>query len=199
MALHAVDELGFAFGWIADPAEFMRRCSHALRDDEGGVWLVDPVDAEGLDERLHDLGRPRAVLQLLDRHARDCRAIAGRFGVPHHAIPRSRIGPFETIGLGKRECALWWPERRTLVCGDALGTARYFRAGDERLAVHPFRRLLPPRPLGEVVPEHVLVGHGEGIHDRADEALHEALATARPRFPSWVATGIRAHALRGRR
>jgi hypothetical protein len=199
MALHAVDELGFAFGWIADPAEFMRRCSHALRDDEGGVWLVDPVDAEGLDERLHDLGRPRAVLQLLDRHARDCRAIAGRFGVPHHAIPRSRIGPFETIGLGKRECALWWPERRTLVCGDALGTARYFRAGDERLAVHPFRRLLPPRPLGEVVPERVLVGHGEGIHDRADEALHEALATARPRFPSWVATGIRAHALRGRR
>jgi hypothetical protein len=199
VALHVVDELELGFGWIADPAEFMRRCSHALRDDEGGVWLVDPVDADGLDERVRALGHPRAVLQLLDRHARDCRAIADRFGVPHHSIPRGGIGPFETIGLGRRECALWWPERRTLVCADALGTARYYRAADERLAVHPFRRLLPPRRLGEVVPEHVLVGHGEGIHDRADEALREALATARRRSLAWLATGIRGHVLRGRR
>jgi hypothetical protein len=199
VALHLVDELDFAFGWMADPAEFMRRCSHALRDDEGGVWLVDAVDAEGLDERVRALGEPVGVLQLLDRHARDCRTIAGRLGVPHHAIPRGRVGPFETIAVGKRECALWWPERRTLVCADALGTARYYRAGDERLAVHPFRRLIPPRRLGEVVPEHVLVGHGEGVHERADEALREALATGRRRFPSWVATGIRGHALRGRR
>jgi hypothetical protein len=199
VALHLVDELEFGFGWIADPAEFMRRCSHALRDDEGGVWLVDPVDADGLDERVHALGHPAGVLQLLDRHARGCRAIAARLGVPHDTIPRGRVGPFETIGLGVRECALWWPKRRALVCADALGTARYYRAGDERLAVHPFLRLLPPRRLGEVVPEHVLVGHGEGIHERADEALREALATARRRSPSWLATGIRGHVLRGRR
>jgi hypothetical protein len=189
--LHVVDELEFGFGWMPDPDEFMRRCAHALRDDRGRVWLTDVVDADGLDERIRALGEPGGVIQLLDRHARDCAAVARRLGVELHVLPDGRMGPFDVIGLGRRERALWWPERRTLVCADALGTARYYRAGDERVAVHPFRRPYPPRHLGEVVPEHVLVGHGEGVHEDADEAVREALATARRRIPSWLASAAR--------
>ena len=63
-----------------------------------------------------------------------------------------------------REVALWWPERRTLVVADALGTIAYFTAGREPLGVHPLLRLFPPRQLARFDPEHVLVGHGDGVH-----------------------------------
>ena len=188
MALNVVDELDFGFGWLQD--EFLRRCSHALVDD-GRVWLVDPVDAPGIEERVRALGEPTGVIQLLDRHARDCGGLAQRLGVEHHELPRARLGPFDVIPLGRRESALWWPERRTLVVADALGTVGYFLAPGERLGVHPFRRLRPPRRLGEVVPEHVLVGHGPGVHNAADEAVREALATARRRIPQWLASTVR--------
>ena len=183
MEFRACDETDFGFGWLID--EFMRRCSHALVTD-GRVWLVDPVDVPGLEERVRAAGEPAGVIQLLDRHGRDCAELARRLRVEHHEVPPARVGPFDVIRLGRRESALWWPERRTLVCADALGTVGYFLAPGERLGVHPFRRLRPPRKLGEVVPEHVLVGHGEGIHDDADGALRDALGTARRRIPSWL-------------
>jgi hypothetical protein len=190
------DETEFAFGWLLD--EFLRRTSHALVDG-GRVWLVDPVAVPGIDERIREAGEPAGVIQLLDRHARDSAELARRLGVELHVVPKRRVGPFETIDLGRRESALWWPERRTLVAADALGTVGYFLAPGERLGVHPFRRLRPPRKLGEVVPEHVLVGHGEGIHERADDALREALGGARRRVPSLLAAGLRGHVLKRRR
>jgi hypothetical protein len=179
------DELDGGFGWIAD--ERMERCSHALAVG-GRVWLVDPLDAPGLDERVRELGEPAAVVQLLDRHQRDCAAIAARLGVPHEVVPFGGVGPFETLPVVDRrrwrEAALWWPERRILVTADALGTARYYRARDDRLAVHPVLRLVPPRALGALEPLHVLGGHGEGVHEDASEALREALRTARRRLPA---------------
>jgi hypothetical protein len=39
------DELGFAFGWIAD--ELLQRCSHALVDG-GRVWVVEPLAGAGV-------------------------------------------------------------------------------------------------------------------------------------------------------
>lgn len=40
--------------WMAHPDERMRHASHALAVD-GDLWLVDPLDAEDLDEeRLQD-------------------------------------------------------------------------------------------------------------------------------------------------
>jgi len=141
------------------------------------------------------------VIQLLDRHARDGEAIARRLGVPLHR--REAPAPFVAIHLatppGLREAALWWPEERVLVLADALGTARYFRAPGERLAVHPLLRPFPPRRLARLEPERILVGHGEGIHDDAAAALREALATARRRLPAWAWSGVRAHLLRRRR
>ena len=193
MAASFCDELEFGFGWL-EPGR-VERCSHALRAD-GRVWIVDPLDAGGVDARIRDLGEPAGVVQLLDRHDRDCAAFAARFGVPLHRVPANLpAAPFDVVGVvglpGWREIALWWPAERVLVCADALGTASYFRAPGERLAVHPLLRLTPPRRLRGLEPEHVLVGHGTGVHGAdATVALTEALATSRGRFPRWLA-GLR--------
>jgi glyoxylase-like metal-dependent hydrolase (beta-lactamase superfamily II) len=93
-----------------------------------------------------------------------------------------------------REVALWWPDERVLVCADVLGTARYFRAGRERLAVHPLLRLRPPRL--PVQPEVILCGHGPGVFTDAGAALREALSTSRRRIPRQIATAARAWARR---
>ena len=141
MKVSFCDEFDGGFGWIVD--EFMERCSHALVDD-GRVWVIDPVDGEGVEERIRAAGTPAGVVQLLDRHNRDCSGFAARLGVRHHVVPHGSLGPFAFIGVKDsgswNEVALWWPARRVLVCADALGTAPYYRSGDERLAVHPLLR-----------------------------------------------------------
>lgn len=192
MELRFVDELEFGLGWIAPEPAHVLRASHALAD-EGRVWLVDPVDGEGIEERIRVLGEPAGVLQLVDRHGRDCAAFAARYGVPLHVTPFDGVpgSPFEVRRVVRlplwKEVALWWPERRVLVVGDALGTLRYFRAGGEELGVHPLLRLTPPRTLAGLEPEHVLCGHGRGVHGpEAAAALREALATSRRRIPSWL-------------
>jgi hypothetical protein len=179
-----------SFGWI-EPG-FLRRCSHALAVD-GRVYLIDPVDEDGLDERINAAGEPAGVIQLLDRHNRDCTELARRLAVPLHYL--AAPAPFVAIPLATpprwNEIALWWPERRVLVCADALGTISYFRAPGERLGVHPLLRLRPPRALRRVYPEHVLTGHGEGVHDDAAAALHEALRTSRRRLPAVLLRALR--------
>jgi hypothetical protein len=187
----------YGFGWIAAEPRLLQRASHALVAD-GQVWLVDPVQVEGLEERVRAAGRVVGVLQLLDRHGRDCASLARTFGVPLRYVPRAGTPgpPFEVIRTVRiplwREAALWWPERRTLVVADALGTAAYFRAPGELLGVHPVLRLIPPRSLARLEPEHVLCGHGQGVHGpEAADALHEALRTARRRTPSWLAGLVR--------
>jgi hypothetical protein len=186
------DETAFGFGWIASEPALLERASHALRA-EGRVWLVDPVDGKGVEERVRALGEPAGVVQLLDRHERDCASFAERLGVQLHRLPFGGFcgSPFEVLPLRDRrrwrEAALWWPEERALVCADALGTARYYLGPRERLAVHPLLRPAPPRPLrdmaGCLAPRHVLCGHGEGIHgDEAALALSEAVSTARRRI-----------------
>jgi hypothetical protein len=198
------DETPFGFGWIAAEPELLERASHALAAD-GRVWLVDPVDAQGIDERIRALGEPAGVLQLVDRHERDCASLARRLGVPHHRVPFRGIpgSPFEARAIldlpGWREVALWWAPERVLVCAEALGTVAYFRSADERLAVHPFLRLYQPRALRDLAkclaPGHVLVGHGEGVHgDEAAAALAQAVRGARRATPRWLR-----HQLRRRR
>ena len=174
----------------------MQRCSHALVAD-GRVWLIDALDRDGLDDRVRGAGAPAGVIQLLDRHNRDCAALAARFGVPHHVVPRVGIAQFEFIPIRSgrfwQEVALWWPERRVLVLADALGTSQYFRAGHDRLAVHPALRLWPPRKrLGGLEPAAILCGHGGGVFDDAPAALRQALSTSRRRIPGQVASAVRA-------
>jgi hypothetical protein len=177
------DDLGAnGFGWIVDEA--MRRTSHALAAD-GKVWLVDALDWRDAIERALELGEPAGVVQLLDRHDRDCAALASRLGVPHVVAPDELPGsPFELVPIMRRkrwrESALWWPDARTLVTADALGANRFYTGGTAALGVHMLLRLTPPKALGAFEPEHVLVGHGEGVHGAgATTALRDALRTSR--------------------
>jgi hypothetical protein len=193
------DETAFGFGWIASEPTFLERASHALRAD-GRVWLVDPVDCEGVEERVRALGEPAGVVQLLDRHERDCASFAERLRVQLHRLPFGGVpgSPFEVLRVIDqrrwREAVLWWPEERVLACAEALGTARYYLGPGERLAVHPLLRPAPPRSLRDLsrglTPGHVLCGHGEGIHgDEAALALSEAVSTARRRILRYL-TGL---------
>ncbi|WP_436344883.1 hypothetical protein [Natronorubrum sp. FCH18a] len=195
--------------WIAHPDEAMQRASHALEID-GEVWLVDPVDAAGIDDLFAEFGDVAGVVVLLDRHKRDAAEIANRHNVPVY-LPRFFEGVTEEVdapvarftdelsdtGLEAhtvvdnrfwREVALYNPNDGTLVVPESVGAVDHFLAGGERLGVHPMRRLVPPRDaLGGFSPERILVGHGAGITSDAASALEEALANSRRGTPRLVA------------
>ena len=193
MPLRFDDEFEHGFGWSIE-GDRLRRTSHAVLED-GRVWLTDVVDGEGLDERIAALGEPVAVVQLLDRHNRDCAAVAERLGVPLHVTPFTDVdgAPFVTFPIVRkrfwREVALWFAEQRALVCADVIGSLDYFRAPGEPFGVNPILRPFPPRSLVDLEPEHLLFGHGAGFHGPgASEALQTALATSRRRLPkAWLA------------
>ena len=189
-----VDELEDGFGWMQD--ERLARTSHALRV-EGRVWLIDPVDAPELEQRVRSLGEPGGVLQLLDRHNRDGAAWAARLGIPLRRAWKDVDGtPFEALPVRQHrwwhEVALWEPVARTLVCADALGTVAYFRAGGEPIGLHPLLRPFPPRALAHVAPDRVLVGHGAGVHVDATAGVREAIRTGRRRLPRALLAGLSA-------
>jgi len=183
------DESDDGFGWISAEPDWMGRASHALAAG-GRVWLVDPVDFAGLDDRVRSLGEPAGILQLLAWHHRDSATIAARLGVEHRVAPAVLPGtPFEAVRIegvpGWRETSLWWPERRTLVVAEAVGTARYYCSPGQPLGVHPLLRVVrPPRVLLRFEPEHILCGHGPGVHEGAADALRNAVRRARRELPA---------------
>ena len=187
MRFRFCDDLGGdGFGWVVEEAG--TRTSHALAAN-GRVWLVDALDWPEAIDRALTLGEPAGVVQLIDRHNRDCAALAARFGVPHLVAPGDVPGsPFELVPVLRRrfwrESALWWPATRTLVVAEALGTNRFYTGGTAPIGVHVVLRLTPPNPLGAFEPERILVGHGEGVVGTdANDALREALRTSRRGLP----------------
>ncbi|WP_251330452.1 hypothetical protein [Haloplanus pelagicus] len=209
--LREIDRWEGGVGWIAHPDERMQRASHAFAVD-GDVWVIDPVDAPGLDDLLADLGEVAGVAVCLDRHERDAAAVATRHDVPVY-VPEWMDGvafdaPVERFGgeLGDsgyrvrrvrdaslppwQEVALYTDE--TLLVPEAVGTASFFRAKSERLGVHPMLRPIPPRrALADLEPDRVLVGHGEGVFEDATAALRDALDGARRRLPAAYANMVR--------
>jgi hypothetical protein len=180
------DELPFGFSWF--PEETLTRTAHAL-DTGDGMWLIDPVDVPEAIERAQALGTPAGVIQLLDRHNRDCAAIAARLDVPHLQLPATIPGsPFEVIDVLDiprwHERALWWPERRVLVVAEVVGTNEVYRLGRGPAGIHPMLRMLPPGALRHYQPEHLLVGHGRGVHGPlAASALEDAYERSRRDAP----------------
>ncbi|MFZ0977328.1 MAG: hypothetical protein WAN22_34245 [Solirubrobacteraceae bacterium] len=174
--------------WI-EPG-IMVRSAHALHS-EGRVWLVDPFDDGPALREVESLGTPAGVFQLLDRHNRDCEAIASRLGVPLLRLPAvAPDTPFEPVPVlsrwGWHEVALWWERERALIVAEAIGTAPPFALG-RRAGVHPMLRLTPPRSqLAPYRPSMLLVGHGATIESDAATALDDALAHARSDIPRLI-------------
>jgi len=185
MGVKSIEEHECGLTRVMDDA--MQRASHALRDGED-VWLIDPVNEGEAIERATAMGRPKAVIQLLDRHNRDCEAVARRLGIPWERVPQSLSGgPFEvTQVIGRRrwkEVALRWRERDALVVAEAVGTAPLFALGRGAVGVHPMLRLTPPKALEGIDPGMLLVGHGAPVRADAAASLRSALARSRSDIP----------------
>lgn len=158
--------------------------------------LAPPEDATQIWERL-DARPPTLAVVLKPDHVRDVDVFVRRYGAraygPYlfwrHNIPEAELEGIEPgselpgglvalyDGRGRNETPLWLPEQRALVFADAL-TER-----DGRLLVwgtpwHEERVLPALRALLDLPFEHVIVAHGEPVHDRA--AFERALG-----LPPW--------------
>jgi len=212
-----IDRFDEGVGWIAYPDETMKRASHALAVD-GDVWVVDPVDVPELDDLLAEYGEVAGVVILLDRHKRDSAAVANRHDVSVW-VPEFMDGVAEELDAPTerfryeladtditahkvidnrvwQEALLYREDTETVVVPEAVGTSEYFRTQTERLGVHPMLRVTPPKDIGRLEPDHIRVGHGEGIHENASDALQDALDGARRRTP-WLYLGTAKRAIFG--
>jgi hypothetical protein len=163
--------------------------SSTVVESRGEVALLDPLtppdDATEVWQRLEERP-PTMVVILKPDHVRSVDLFVGRYGIPafgpdvfHRGdVPETAlewIGPGTQLpggllalydGRGRNETPLWLPEQRTLVFADAL-TER-----DGQLLVwatdwHEERVLPALRDLLQLPFEHVIVSHGEPVHDRA--------------------------------
>jgi hypothetical protein len=184
--LLSVDESPLGLAWVLD--EPMARASCALVAD-GRVWIIDPVEVDDIVDRAAALGEPAGVLKLLDRHNRDCAAVAERLSVPLLDVPDVVPGsPFEAIPAIRfpkwRETALWWPGERVLVVPEAVGSHSIANAGAGGVGVHFMLRAFPPGKLRGLQPEHLYMGHGAPVHGpEAAGELERAFARSRRDLP----------------
>ena len=155
----------------------------------GEVAVLDPLappdDAREIWERL-DARPPTLVAVLKPDHIRDVDLFVGRYGARAFGpelfrrtdIPETELEPIDPgtelpgglialyDGRGRNETPLWLPEQRALVFADALTAPE----GELRVWATPWheKRTLPAlRELLELPFEHVIVSHGEPLHDRA--------------------------------
>jgi hypothetical protein len=196
--LTEIDRFEGGVGWLAYPDETMERASHAVESD-GQLWVIDPVDAEGVDDLLAE-SEVGGVVVLLDRHTRDSAAVARRHDVPVY-VPDWMSGvesdidaPVVRFSDGVGGFALekvvdnpFWQEAalfdgETLVVPEALGTVSYFCAPGERLGVHPMLRAVPPTALADYDADRLLVGHGEGLFEDVRPAIEDAVGGSRRRM-----------------
>ena len=171
-------------------------------ESKGEVALLDalapPEDANAFWDRL-DRKPPTCLGVLLPDHVRDVDLFVRSFGVPAYGpyffwrddVPETELVPVDPgtrlpgdlqalyDGRGRKETPLWLPEQRALVFGDALTE----RDGVLRVWSTPWHeaRVLPAlRSMLELPFEHVIISHGEPVHDRA--AFEQALSL--PRGPT---------------
>lgn len=207
-----VDRTPRTIGWQAHPTETGRRTSHALSGPEG-VWILDPLDAPGVDEAIESLGPVVGVAVCSNMHSRDAATVAERYDVPV-TVPawldltadldapiervHDRIGPWPVVRVpvpGWDEAIVIADDGSTLYVPDVLGTAPIYPVGPERIGLYPFARLRPPQSAFEdLTPDRILVGHGTSITDDASDALETAFDGARRRLPRAIAENGLTHA-----
>jgi glyoxylase-like metal-dependent hydrolase (beta-lactamase superfamily II) len=169
-------------------------------ESAGEVAVLDPLappeDADEVWARL-DARPPTMVVVLKPDHVRDVDVFVRRYGARAYGpflfwrddIPETDLEPIDPgtelpgglvalhDGRGRLETPLWLPEQRALVFADALT----FAGGELRVWATPWHeeRVLPAlRALLDLPFEHVIVSHGEPLHDRA--GFERALA-----LPPW--------------
>jgi glyoxylase-like metal-dependent hydrolase (beta-lactamase superfamily II) len=156
-------------------------------ESRGEVALLDPLaPPQGSEvwERL-DARPPTMVVVLKPDHVRDVDLFVQRYRARAYGpwlfwrsnIPETELEPIEPgselpgglvalyDGRGRNETPLWLPEQRVLVFADALTAPE----GELRIwaTPHEERALAALRALLELPFEHVIVSHGEPVHDRA--------------------------------
>jgi len=153
----------------------------------GEVAVLDalaPPEGSPVWERL-DARPPTIAVVLKPDHVRDVDLFVGRYGCrafgprlfDRHNIPETELEPIEPgsrlpggfvalyDGRGRYETPLWLPEQRVLVFADGMTGA----GGDLRIWETPHIAGARPalRELLELAFEHVIVSHGQPVHDRA--------------------------------
>ena len=155
----------------------------------GEVAVLDPLappdDADEVWAKL-DANPPTLAVVLKPDHVRDVDLFVRRYGARAYGpalfwrddVPETELEPIEPgselpgglvalyDGRGRNETPLWLPEQRALVFADALTAPE----GELRIwstAWHEERALPALRALLELPFEHVIVSHGEPVHDRA--------------------------------
>jgi hypothetical protein len=167
-------------------------------ESRGEVALLDPLAPQDEESEVWarlDASPPTMVVVLKPDHVRSVDLFVRRYGarafgpdVFHRGdVPETElewIGPGSELpggfvalydGRGRNETPLWLPEQRALVFADAL-TAPH---GELLVWATPWHeeRVLPAlRSLLDLPFEHVIVSHGEPVHDRA--AFERALEFA---------------------
>jgi hypothetical protein len=154
----------------------------------GEVAVIDPLAPPDSAEpwaRL-DARPPTLVFVLKPDHVRDVDVFVRRYGARAYGpelfwrtdIPETELEPIYADdelpggvralydGRGRNETPLWLPEQHAVVFADALTAP----AGELLVWSTPWheKRTLPAlRELLELPFEHVIVSHGEPVHDRA--------------------------------
>ena len=183
----------------SDESDWSPHVTSVVVESGGEVAVIDPLAPPDEDEVWARLNAhpPTLAVVLKPDHIRDVDAFVARYGArPYgpelfwrHDIPATELEPIYPEdelpgrlralydGRGRNETPLWLPEQRALVFADALTE----RNGELRVWGTPWheKRALPAlRELLELPFEHVLISHGEPVHDRA--AFERALE-----LPPW--------------
>ncbi len=158
-------------------------------ESRGEIAVLDPLappEAASAAWARLDGHPPTLVVVLKPDHVRDVDLFVRRYGArafgpslfwredvpetdleaiePGTELPGSLVALYD--GRGRNETPLWLPEQRALVFADAL------TAPDGQLRIwstpwHEERALPALRALLELPFEHVIVSHGEPVHDRS--------------------------------
>jgi len=185
----------FTWSWFSEPHGYNFN-SLLIRDPHGNI-CVDPVEPS--DEELSELVRMGVSRILLTNrnHVRAANKVRERTGALVYIHPDDsayakgqramldgdlhegeRIGPLEVIGVSGKspgEVAFLWPERKTLIVGDAVvgnppGQLSLLR---ERVMDDPARLRRSVRQLLALDFDTILVGDGTSVIGGAKQRLRE--------------------------
>jgi glyoxylase-like metal-dependent hydrolase (beta-lactamase superfamily II) len=173
-------------GWRPD-VDWPELVTSTCVESGGEVAVLDalaPPEGSAVWERL-DATPPTMAVVLKPDHVRDVDLFVRRYRVrafgpwlfwrsdipetelehvePGSELPGGLLALYD--GRGRNETPIWLPEQRALVFADALTAPE----GELRVWDTPqLKRALPAlRELLELPFEHVIVSHGDPVHDRA--------------------------------